>query len=64
MSSEGGGMHEHHQGMLPVVDSVDVDKRTVAGTNDQETSAHQPRTEGTICFSNNASARAQAWSML
>jgi hypothetical protein len=28
MSSEGEGMHEHHQGMLPVVDSVDVDKRT------------------------------------
>jgi amino acid transporter len=28
MSSEGGGMHEHHQGMLPVVDSVDVDKRS------------------------------------
>ncbi len=28
MSGEGEGMHEHHQGMLPVVDSVDVDKRT------------------------------------
>jgi hypothetical protein len=28
LSSEGGGMHEHHQGMLPVVDSVDVDKRS------------------------------------
>jgi amino acid transporter len=28
MSSEGGGMHEHHEGMLPVVDSVDVSTRT------------------------------------
>jgi amino acid transporter len=27
MSSEGGGMHEHHEGMLPVVDSVDVSSR-------------------------------------
>src|SRR5947208_5154293 len=27
MSSEGGGMHEHHEGMLPVVDSVDVSTR-------------------------------------
>jgi hypothetical protein len=27
MSSEGGGMQEHHQGMLPVVESVDVDQR-------------------------------------
>src|SRR5690349_8199247 len=28
MSSEGGGMHEHHEGMLPVVDSVDVSTRS------------------------------------
>ncbi len=27
MSSEGGGMHEHHEGMLPVIDSVDVSSR-------------------------------------
>src|SRR3954451_915251 len=27
MSSEDGGMHEHHEGMLPVVDSVDVSSR-------------------------------------
>src|SRR5690242_5108145 len=27
MSSEGGGMSEHHEGMLPVVDSVDVSER-------------------------------------
>ena len=27
MSEDVGGMHEHHQGMLPVVDSVDVGKR-------------------------------------
>jgi amino acid transporter len=27
MSSEGGGMSEHHEGMLPVVESVDVSKR-------------------------------------
>src|SRR6476619_6677189 len=27
MSSEGGGMHEHREGMLPVVDSVDVSTR-------------------------------------
>src|SRR5437764_11206614 len=28
MSSEGGGMHEHHEGMLPVIDSVDVSTRS------------------------------------
>src|SRR5690242_8646077 len=27
MSSEGGGMSEHHEGMLPVVDSMDVSSR-------------------------------------
>ena len=27
MSTEEGGMHEHHQGMLPVVDSVDISSR-------------------------------------
>src|SRR5437764_6565299 len=28
MSSEGGGMHEHHERMLPVIDSVDVSTRS------------------------------------
>ena len=27
MSTEGGGIQPHHEGMLPIVDSVDVSKR-------------------------------------